>query len=66
MISEYEAAKLRRDMEKELHEPSTTLVRCAIGLLVVVLLAAVSPSLGTEEGANGAAGTTASAAAADL
>jgi hypothetical protein len=33
---------------------------------VVVLLAVVSPSLGTEDGANGAAGATASAAAADL
>lgn len=65
MISEYEAAKLRREMEKELSEPSTTLVRCAIGLLVVFLLAVVSPSLGTEDGANGAAGAT-SAAAADL
>jgi hypothetical protein len=65
MISEYEAAKLRREMEKEMHEPSTTLVRCAIGLLVVVLLAVVSPSLGTQDDTSGGAATT-SAAAADL
>jgi hypothetical protein len=65
MISEYEAAKLRREMENELREPSTTLVRCAIGLLVVVLLAVISPSLGTEDGAQGAA-TAASVRAADL
>jgi hypothetical protein len=65
MISEYEAAKLRREMENESREPSITLVRCAVGLLVVVLLAVVSPSLGTEEEASGAAGAT-SAAVADL
>jgi hypothetical protein len=55
MISEYEAAKLRREMENELSEPSTTLIRCAIGLLVVVLLAVVSPSLGTGDAASAGA-----------
>ena len=63
MISEYEAAKLRRDMENELSEPSTMLVRCAIGLLVVVLLAVVSPSLGTADGAPGETGATTAQAA---
>ena len=65
MISEYEATKLRREMENELGEPSAMLVRCAIGLLVVVLLAVVSPSLGTEDGGHGPTGAT-TAQAADL
>ena len=48
MVSEYEAAKLRRDMQTELDAASTTVFKCAVGILVLVLLASISPTLGLE------------------
>ena len=64
MVSEYEASKLRRDMKEEL-EGSTALLKCAVGLLVIVLLAVVSPTLGTHDNA-AADGAATTAATADL
>ena len=49
MVSEYEAAKLRREMHEELNGPYTTLVKCAVGIVVLVTLAIVSPTLGLEQ-----------------
>ena len=69
MVSEYEAAKLRREMETEMTEPFTILLRCAAGILIIVLLALVSPTLGMIEDvtANGGAeDVSSSRAAADL
>jgi hypothetical protein len=52
MVSEYEAAKLRREMHEELNGAYTTVVKCAVGIIVLVTLAIVSPTLGLEQ--NGA------------
>jgi hypothetical protein len=49
MVSEYEAAKLRREMHEELNGAYTTLVKCAVGIVVLVTLAIVSPTLGLEQ-----------------
>jgi len=48
MVSEYEATKLRRDMQSELDGETRTIFKCVVGLLVVVLLALVSPTVGLE------------------
>jgi hypothetical protein len=51
MVTEYEAAKLRREMHKELDGAYTTLLKCAVGIVVLVTLAIVSPTLGGEQDA---------------
>ena len=51
MLSEYEATKLRRQMEKELDGASTTLLKCAVGIVVLITLAVVSPTLGVQHDA---------------
>ena len=49
MVTEYEAEKLRRDMQSELDDVSmTTVVKCTVGIVVLVVLALVSPTLGLE------------------
>jgi hypothetical protein len=48
MVTEYEAAKLRREMHKELDGAYTTLLKCAVGIIVLVTLAIVSPTLGVQ------------------
>ena len=45
MLSEYEARKLQRDMHDELAGATGALLKSVVGLLVVVLLAIVSPAL---------------------
>jgi len=49
MVTEYEAAKLRREMHQELDGAYTTLLKCAVGIVVLVTLAIVSPTLGLEQ-----------------
>jgi hypothetical protein len=51
MVTEYEAAKLRREMHKELDGSYTTLLKCAVGIVVLVTLAIVSPTLGVQQDA---------------
>ena len=45
MVSEYEARKLQRDMHDELAGATGALLKSAVGLLVVVLLAIFGPAL---------------------
>ena len=49
MVTEYEAAKLRREMHEEMDGPYTTLLKCAVGIVVLVTLAIVSPTLGMQQ-----------------
>ena len=62
MVTEYEATKLRREMHEELDGAYTTLLKCAVGIVVLVTLAIVSPTLGVEHDSSP---QTASAAAAE-
>ena len=45
MVSEYEARKLQRDMHDELAGATGALLKSAVGLLVVVLLALLGSTL---------------------
>ena len=45
MLTEYEATKLQRDMHEELDDATGALLKSVIGMLVVVLLALLGPSL---------------------
>jgi len=45
MLSEYEARKLQRDMHDELDGPTGAVLKSAVGLLLVVLLAIFGPAL---------------------
>jgi hypothetical protein len=40
MMTEYEAAKLQRDMHHELDASALTVAKCALGLAIVALVAA--------------------------
>jgi hypothetical protein len=62
MMSEYEAAKLRREMHGELDCGYWVLAKCAVGLVVLVTLAVVSPTLGVD--GNGTPQTASASAAA--
>ena len=49
MVSEYEAAQLRREMHKELDGAHNIILKCAVGIVVLVTLAIVSPTLGVQQ-----------------
>lgn len=59
MLTEYEAQKLARDYRQELNATSGAVLKCAVGLLVVVALALFRPGIDLQRDA---AGDTASAA----
>lgn len=45
MLTQYEAAKLQRDMRRELDGTTGALLKSVVGLLVVVMLALLGPTL---------------------
>jgi hypothetical protein len=51
MIRESEAARLRQQMAKELEGTWSVFFRCVVGIVVVVTLAIISPTVGLERGA---------------
>ena len=51
MIREAEALRLRQQMAKELEGTWSIFFKCIIGIVVVVTLAIISPTVGLERGA---------------
>jgi hypothetical protein len=49
MLTEYEAAKLQRDMRRELEGTTGAVLKSVIGLLVVVLLAVLGSTFDFRE-----------------
>ena len=47
MLTEYQAQKIRRDMEPELNARGASVMACLAGLFIVVVLAATEPQIGT-------------------
>jgi hypothetical protein len=45
MLTEYEARKIRRDMEPELNARSASVIGCLGGLVIVVVLAVAAPEI---------------------
>jgi hypothetical protein len=50
MIRESEAARLRQQMAKELEGTWSVFFKCVIGIVIVVTLAIISPTVGLERG----------------
>jgi hypothetical protein len=50
MIREAEAVRLRREMAKELEGTWSIFLKCVVGIIVVVTLAIISPTVGLERG----------------
>jgi hypothetical protein len=50
MIRESEAARLRQQMAKELEGTWSIFLKCVVGIIVVVTLAIISPTVGLERG----------------
>jgi hypothetical protein len=50
MIRESEAARLRQQMAKELEGTWSIFFKCVIGIVIVVTLAIISPTVGLERG----------------
>jgi hypothetical protein len=50
MIRESEAARLRQQMAKELEGTWSVFFKCVIGIVIVVTLVIISPTVGLERG----------------
>ena len=48
MIREHEAAKLRREMHRELDGAYSIFLKCVVGIVVLFTLVIISPSLGLQ------------------
>ena len=46
MLTEYQAQKIRRDMEPELNARGASVIACLAGLVVIVVLAVAEPGIG--------------------
>lgn len=45
MLTEYQARKIRRDMERELNASDSSVIACLAGLVAIVVLATATPEI---------------------
>lgn len=53
MLTEYQAQKIRRDMEPELNASTASVIACLAGLATIVVLAAAAPETAPSTDASG-------------